>query len=104
MVDARGRTMTITIEADGAIFHVSGKTIDFPGFLRAYVEGSDDPEAELADQERMLPSVKIGDSLVCRELTPKDHTTLPPARFSEASLTAALEERGIGRPSTYASI
>jgi DNA topoisomerase-1 len=104
MVDARGRTMTITIESDGAVFQVSGKTIDFPGFLRAYVEGSDDPEAELADQERILPAVKIGDAIECRELIPKDHTTQPPARFSEASLTAALEERGIGRPSTYASI
>jgi DNA topoisomerase-1 len=104
MVDARGRTMTITIEADDAVFQVSGKTIDFAGFLRAYVEGSDDPEAELADQERILPAVAVGDSLDCRELIAKDHTTQPPARFSEASLTAALEERGIGRPSTYASI
>ena len=104
MVDARGRTMTITIEADGAVFQVSGKTIDFPGFLRAYVEGSDDPEAELADQERILPAVSVGDAVKCNELIAKDHTTQPPARFSEASLTAALEERGIGRPSTYASI
>jgi len=104
MVDARGQIITITIEADGAVFQVSGKTIDFPGFLRAYVEGSDDPEAELADQERILPTVSIGDLLTCRELKTKDHTTQPPARFSEASLTAALEERGIGRPSTYASI
>jgi DNA topoisomerase-1 len=104
MVDARGRTMMITIEADDAVFQVSGKTIDFPGFLRAYVEGSDDPEAELADQERILPAVKVGDGLNCQELIAKDHTTQPPARFSEASLTAALEERGIGRPSTYASI
>jgi len=104
MVDARGRTMTITIEADGAVFQVSGKTIDFPGFLRAYVEGSDDPEAELADQERILPAVSVGDAVQCNELIAKDHTTQPPARFSEASLTAALEERGIGRPSTYASI
>jgi len=104
MVEARGRIVTITIEADGAVFQVSGKTIDFPGFLRAYVEGSDDPEAELADQERILPAVAIGQELQCLALTPKQHTTQPPPRFSEASLTAALEERGIGRPSTYASI
>jgi len=104
MVDARGRIMTVTFEADGAVFQVSGRSIEFPGFLRSYVEGSDDPEAELADQERILPPMKIGDLLACRELTAKDHTTQPPARFSEASLTAALEERGIGRPSTYASI
>jgi DNA topoisomerase-1 len=86
------------------VFQVSGRSIEFPGFLRAYVEGSDDPEAELADQERLLPPVVQGDAVTCRELMPKDHTTQPPARFSEASLTAALEERGIGRPSTYASI
>jgi DNA topoisomerase-1 len=104
MVDARGRTMTITIEAGDAVFQVSGKTIDFAGFLRAYVEGSDDPEAELAEQEKILPAVKTGEALVCQGLEPKDHTTQPPARFTEASLTAALEERGIGRPSTYASI
>ncbi|MCI0359756.1 MAG: type I DNA topoisomerase [Planctomycetaceae bacterium] len=104
MVDARGRIMTVTLEADGAVFQVSGRSIEFPGFLRAYVEGSDDPEAEIADQERILPSVAVGDSLACLALTAKDHTTQPPARFTEASLTGALEDRGIGRPSTYASI
>jgi DNA topoisomerase-1 len=104
MVDSRGKIMTVTLESDGAVFQVSGRSIEFPGFLRAYVEGSDDPEAELADQERLLPPVVQGDAVTCRELMPKDHTTQPPARFSEASLTAALEERGIGRPSTYASI
>lgn len=104
MVEARGRIVTIAIEADGAVFQVSGKTIDFPGFLRAYVEGSDDPEAELADQERILPAVAVGQALRCLALVPKEHATQPPPRFSEASLTAALEERGIGRPSTYASI
>jgi DNA topoisomerase-1 len=104
MVDARGHIITLTLEGDGAVFQVSGKTIDFAGFLRAYVEGSDDPEAELADQERILPSVQVGEGLAIRDLVAKDHTTQPPARFSEAALTAALEERGIGRPSTYASI
>ncbi len=104
MADARGRRITITVEGDGAVFQAGGKTIDFPGYLRAYVEGSDDPEAELAENERLLPSVAVGESLTCRELEPKSHTTQPPARFSEASLTRALEELGIGRPSTYASI
>ena len=104
MVDARGHIITVTLEGDGAVFQVSGKTIDFPGFLRAYVEGSDDPDAELADQERILPTVAVGEQLAIRDLIAKDHTTQPPARFSEASLTAALEDRGIGRPSTYASI
>ncbi|ADB18196.1 DNA topoisomerase I [Pirellula staleyi DSM 6068] len=104
MADARGRNITITLEGDGAVFQVTGKTIEFAGFLRAYVEGSDDPDAELADQERILPSVDKGYPLNIKKLDAKSHTTQPPARFSEASLTAALEERGIGRPSTYASI
>ncbi len=104
MSDSRGRMMTVTIDGGGAVFHVTGKTIDFPGFLRAYVEGSDDPQAELADQEKILPSVAQGDSLSCRKLESKMHSTQPPARFSEAALTRELERRGIGRPSTYASI
>lgn len=104
MEDARGRRMVIVIEGEGCTFSVSGKTIDFPGYLRAYVEGSDDPNAQLADQEKALPSVEVGDPLKCLELTAKDHTTQAPSRFSEAALTKALEEKGIGRPSTYASI
>jgi DNA topoisomerase-1 len=104
MSDARGRRMTITIEGGGAAFEVRGKTIDFPGYLRAYVEGSDDPEAELADQETLLPPVREGQPLDCLDLEVKGHTTQPPARYTEASLVQALEQRGIGRPSTYASI
>ena len=104
MADARGRRITITLEADGAVFQTGGRTIDFPGYLRAYVEGSDDPEADLAEKDRILPSVVVGEPVSCRELESKSHTTQPPARFSEASLTRALEELGIGRPSTYASI
>ena len=104
MVDARGQTITLQVEGGGAVFQVTGKTIEFPGYLRAYVEGSDDPEAELANQERLLPAVKVGDPISVRDLTPKGHTTQPPARFSEAALTKELEAKGIGRPSTYASI
>jgi DNA topoisomerase I len=104
MADARGHRTVIRVESDGAIFSVSGKTIDFAGFLRAYVEGADDPGAELADREKVLPAVVEGESLECGGLETKSHTTQPPARFSEASLTRALEEMGIGRPSTYASI
>ena len=104
MADARGHRITITIEGDDAVFQVSGKTIDFPGFLRAYVEGSDDPQAELADKETLLPQVVLDQVIACRDLEPKSHVTQPPARYSEASLTRALEEMGIGRPSTYASI
>jgi DNA topoisomerase-1 len=109
MSDARGRRITITIEGkagDGttAVFQVGGKTIDFPGYLRAYVEGSDDPLAELADKDTVLPAVAVEELLKCLALEPKSHTTQPPARFTEASLTRSLEELGIGRPSTYASI
>ena len=104
MADARGKRLVITVEGGGAVFQVTGKTIDFAGFLRAYVEGSDDPQAELADKEVLLPAVERGDRVACRDLESKSHQTQPPARYSEASLTRALEEMGIGRPSTYASI
>jgi DNA topoisomerase I len=104
MADARGRRIMITIEGESCVFQVSGKTIDFPGYLRAYVEGSDTPDAELADQEIVLPSVAVGEVLMCLDMTAKEHTTQAPGRYSEAALTKALEERGIGRPSTYASI
>ncbi len=104
MADARGRRITITIEGGEAVFKVGGKTIDFPGYLRAYVEGSDDPQAELADRETVLPSVEVGEALACREMEAKGHTTQPPSRYNEATLTRTLEEMGIGRPSTYAAI
>ncbi len=104
MADARGRRMTITIEGGDAVFTVSGKTIEFAGYLRAYVEGSDDPAGDLADREAVLPAVQEGDPIQCRDLTPKEHVTQPPARYSEAALIRTLEEMGIGRPSTYASI
>lgn len=104
MTDARGHRVTITINAGGAVFQASGRTIEFPGYLRAYVEGSDDPESDLADREEVLPSVAVGETLQCVNMEPKSHTTQPPNRYSEASLTRALEEMGIGRPSTYASI
>lgn len=104
MADCQARRITIQIEGGGCVFQLSGKTIDFPGYLRAYVEGSDDPAAELADQEKALPAVEIGELLKCVEMNNKSHSTQPPDRFSEAALTKALEERGIGRPSTYASI
>ena len=104
MVDCRGTRLSVTIAGDGATFSASGKTIEFPGYLRAYVEGSDDPEAELADRDDVLPAMQRDEALNCRHLEPKSHTTQPPARFTEATLTRSLEEMGIGRPSTYASI
>ena len=104
MNDARGRRISIHIEGDGCVFQVGGKTIDFAGHLRAYVEGSDDPKAELADKETLLPNVAVGHSLNCGQLEPKSHTTQPVSRYTEASLTKELEGKGIGRPSTYAAI
>ena len=87
-----------------AVFTTSGKVLTFPGFLRAYVEGSDDPDAELEDQEKVLPPLAAGDPMIARSAEAKEHTTQPPFRFTEASLVKELEDRGIGRPSTYASI
>ncbi|MDO4571014.1 MAG: type I DNA topoisomerase, partial [Planctomycetia bacterium] len=102
MLDAQGKRMTISLLLDDAQFSASGKTITFPGYLRAYIEGTDDLDDN--DGERILPQVREGEKLDCRELFPKMHTTQPPNRYSEAALTRTLEEKGIGRPSTYASI
>ncbi|MFF3196216.1 type I DNA topoisomerase [Streptomyces misionensis] len=109
MKDATGNSVTVKIggtAADGrdAEFSASGKTITFHGFLKAYVEGADDPNAELDDRERRLPQVAEGDALSADEITVDGHATKPPARYTEASLVKELEEREIGRPSTYASI
>jgi len=104
MKDARGRRIVLAIEGGGARFQAAGKIIDFAGYLRAYVEGADDPEAELADREKLLPAVAVGERLECLKLEPKGHETQPPPRYNEASLTQALEAQGIGRPSTYATI
>ncbi|MFK0170939.1 type I DNA topoisomerase [Streptomyces sp. NPDC090306] len=109
MKDATGNSVTVKIggtAADGrdAEFSASGKTITFHGFLKAYVEGADDPNAELDDRERRLPQVSEGDALTADEMTVDGHSTKPPARYTEASLVKELEEREIGRPSTYASI
>ncbi|MFF5185520.1 type I DNA topoisomerase [Streptomyces sp. NPDC000345] len=109
MKDATGNSVTVKIggtAADGrdVEFSASGKTITFHGFLKAYVEGADDPNAELDDRERRLPQVSEGDALSAEEITVDGHATKPPARYTEASLVKELEEREIGRPSTYASI
>ncbi|MER6272570.1 type I DNA topoisomerase [Streptomyces sp900105755] len=109
MKDATGNSVTVKIggaAADGrdVEFSASGKTITFHGFLKAYVEGADDPNAELDDRERRLPQVAEGDPLSAEEITVDGHATKPPARYTEASLVKELEEREIGRPSTYASI
>jgi DNA topoisomerase I len=87
-----------------AEFSASGRVIAFPGFLRAYVEGEDDPDAELADREVVLPALTVGDVVAGTSFEPGAHTTQPPARYTEASLVKAMEELGVGRPSTYASV
>ena len=107
MHDARGLTLSLRLGAaeDGTDveFGASGTAITFRGFLAAYEESTDE-EATQKDEERQLPHLKPGDELRALELEPEGHATTPPARFTEASLVQALEERGIGRPSTYASI
>lgn len=104
MKEAEKASMTIKIEAGDAEFSASGTRILFPGFLRVYVEGSDDPEASLEDKEVILPVLKKGDVIKPATVTPETHETKPPARFTEASIVQALEKEGVGRPSTYASI
>jgi DNA topoisomerase-1 len=115
MVDARVLRTSLEISAKGpggetAVFTASGKAIEFAGFRRAYVEGSDDPAAELEEQEAILPACSVGDrihrdgttAITLLGTEPKRHETTPPARFTEASLIKELERLGIGRPSTYA--
>lgn len=104
MRDAEGRRMTVQIAMGPARFQAWGKTIDFPGYLRAYVEGTDDPESELADRELILPPLAVDEIVLCQQLEPKGHTTQPPPRYTEATLIRTLEDMGIGRPSTYATI
>ena len=104
MADARQTQITVDLQVEDAGFRSTGKRIDFPGYLRAYVEGSDDPDAALEDQEVILPLLKVGDHPQCKELEAIGHETQPPARYTEASLVKTLESEGIGRPSTYASI
>src|ERR1041384_5921287 len=121
MVDARVLRATIELSAKGpenevSVLSAGGKAIEFAGFRRAYVEGSDDPAAELEEQEAILPQMTVGDRIdldasmggggstpiTLLHTEPKRHETLPPARFTEASLIKELERLGIGRPSTYA--
>ena len=104
MAEARLRNVTATIQVDDALFRATGRTVLFPGFFRAYVEGSDDPEAALESQDTPLPPLEVDEEVDCRDLEPIGHETKPPARYTEATLVKALEAEGIGRPSTYASI
>jgi len=104
MAEARLKFQTAVIAAADAEFRATGRHVEFPGFFRAYVEGSDDPEAALDDSEAALPPLTEGQKLDLRSLDAISHETKPPARYTEASLVRRLEQEGIGRPSTYASI
>ncbi len=115
MTDARGTSaqvrVTTTVPAtsaayagESATFQANGRVIAFPGYRRAYVEGSDDPEGDLEGQEKVLPKLAEGQALTAVDLVPVDHHSQPPARYTDASLVKKMEELGIGRPSTYASV
>ncbi|MCG8479288.1 MAG: type I DNA topoisomerase [Spirochaetales bacterium] len=104
MAEAQKRSIGVKIRVGEALFAANGNRIVFPGFLRVYVEGKDNPEAALEDKEVILPALDEGDVLSMVELEAEQHRTKPPARYTEASLVQRLEKEGIGRPSTYASI
>ena len=104
MAEAKLTMINSEILVADAVFKSSGKSIDFPGFFRAYVEGSDDPGAALEQKEVVLPNLSVGMKVNVKSNDPICHETKPPARFTEAALVKILEKEGIGRPSTYASI
>ncbi len=109
MKDAQGHTVSIRLgggasTGEDVVFSASGRVITFFGFMKAYVEGSDDEGAEADDRESRLPAVSEGDAVSAASVKPSGHETKPPARYTEATLIRELEEREIGRPSTYASI
>ncbi|XVQ85633.1 type I DNA topoisomerase [Microbispora siamensis] len=109
MKDAVGESVSVKVggtssSGENVEFSATGRTITFHGFLKAYVEGADDPSTDRDDSEKRLPTLAEGDRLTAAELTALGHSTKPPARYTEASLVKELEDREIGRPSTYASI
>ncbi len=102
MEAARLEQTSVDIKANDAIFRATGQVVKFDGFIRVYTEGRDDASTE--DDEKTLPALAEGDRLKLLKVTPDQHFTQPPPRFSQATLIKELEEKGIGRPSTYASI
>ncbi|GMX62174.1 type I DNA topoisomerase [Paenibacillus elgii] len=95
-------TMTVDLTAANTIFRAVGSKVKFHGFMKVYVEGNDDASADAGDDDKLLPPLKEGDKVKKQQIDPKQHFTQPPPRFTEARLVKALEEMGIGRPSTYA--
>ena len=104
MKNSEHKQINVQFKVGEAMFSSSGMTIEFPGFLKAYVEGKDDPEEALDNKEVRLPKMSQGDKVKCCELKPTQHETKPPARYTEASLVQMMEKEGIGRPSTYATV
>ncbi|MFS1518362.1 type I DNA topoisomerase [Bacillus sp. SCS-151] len=99
MAPATMDTMTVVLENEGVMFKAHGSKVKFPGFMKVYVESTDDQEEE---KNHMLPDLQKGDTIISKDLEPKQHFTQPPPRYTEARLVKTLEELGIGRPSTYA--
>ncbi|MCH1623795.1 type I DNA topoisomerase [Fredinandcohnia quinoae] len=99
MASAIMDTMSVDLMNGPVVFRATGSKVKFPGFMKVYVEGSDDVEEE---KEKMLPDLKEGDKILSKDIDPKQHFTQPPPRYTEARLVRMLEELGIGRPSTYA--
>lgn len=99
MAQAVMDTMSVDLQNGNAIFRATGSKIKFPGFMKLYVEGTDD---QVDETNKMLPDLKEGDEVFQKDLEPKQHFTQPPPRYTEARLVKTLEELGIGRPSTYA--
>ena len=109
MKDATGESVSVQVAGtstagERAEFGATGKVINFYGFLKLYVEDTDDATADREDRERRLPPLAESDPLDVLRLAPAEHSTRPPARYTEASLVKELEDREIGRPSTYATI
>ncbi|MBO9130165.1 type I DNA topoisomerase [Bacillus sp. 165] len=91
-------TVAVNLECDAVTFRANGSVVKFPGFMKVYVETTDD---ETEERDRVLPDMEVGETVYSKDITPKQHFTQPPPRYTEARLVRTLEELGIGRPSTY---
>ncbi len=104
MVNAQQKQLALRLKVGDALFGANGLSLVFPGFFKAYVEGSDDPDQALSNREVHLPQLKKGDSVKANKFVDSSHETKPPSRYTEPSLIQVLEQEGVGRPSTYAQI
>ncbi len=104
MVDSRQKSTSVKFAVGKGTFVASGMIIEFPGFLRAYVESEDEQEEALSEREMRLPPLKAGEKIKCLQIKTNQHETRPPSRYTEAGLVQTMEREGIGRPSTYAAV